>query len=220
MDQAYKLAMSDAVGVLFADFEKDGLLGFGLTTYAALNCINSTKPVKCLADLKNLKVRTTRSEQDVAMAKALGMSPVVIPYPEQFSSLQRGVIQATLNGPSVNLGAGVYEVSKHVLVTQHQFGWHAFLVNKKWFNKLPQQFQEIVRISAREGCFEELIDFEDKERTLLEETLPKMGVTVTWLPEKEKAVMNKNLKSVHSIVEREVGKQFIVQVYKIVGISD
>lgn len=70
----------------------------------------SETPVKTLADLKGEKIRATGNS--AKLVKALGGSPVAQPMPTAYQSLQKGVVDGSMNPIESNKGWKLAEVVK------------------------------------------------------------------------------------------------------------
>ena len=112
------------------------------------------KEINSVADLKGLKMRIPGFAGEV-LAK-LGAKPTNIPPGELYTSLERGTIDALeWVGPSLDLRMGFHKIAPF-----YYTGWHEpaaelqFLVNKKKFEKLPADLQEILRISMKASAFD------------------------------------------------------------------
>ncbi len=81
--KAMKPKALDSVKVLLIHAHGPGLL-------------HSVKPLKTLADLKGLKIRSTGLSSKIV--KALGAIPVAMPQPETYEAVQKGVVDGTF-GP-------------------------------------------------------------------------------------------------------------------------
>jgi TRAP-type C4-dicarboxylate transport system substrate-binding protein len=104
----------------------------------------SKKPVKTLKDFKGLKIRAYYAELSDLMS-ALGASPVFIPFPEQYSALQRGVIDATITGAGVGVALKFWEVTRYVMVdVAYAYAPHIIGVSMKHFEGLPDDLKKIV----------------------------------------------------------------------------
>jgi TRAP-type C4-dicarboxylate transport system substrate-binding protein len=103
------------------------------------------QPIKTLDDLKTLRVRSFTPSMS-KLIEALGATPVSIPFPEVYPSLQRGVANCGVTSPtSANTGKWP-EVTSHLLPLSVSGSIQAHLVNAAWFNKLtPQQQQAMTR---------------------------------------------------------------------------
>jgi TRAP-type C4-dicarboxylate transport system substrate-binding protein len=86
----------------------------GCFTVGTLNFI-SKKPVKTLEDLKGLIVGVDAPPM-VELVKALGGSGIVVDFTEDYSSLQKGVIDAKSAGSQYILVAKLYEIAKYHII--------------------------------------------------------------------------------------------------------
>ncbi len=107
------------------------------------------KEIKTVNDLKGLKMRIPGFAGKV-MAK-LGVSVVNIPGGELYTSLDRGTIDALeWVGPGMDIKMGFYKVAPY-----YYTGWHepasemTFLINKKAFNKLPKDYQVMLKTAMK-----------------------------------------------------------------------
>jgi tripartite ATP-independent transporter DctP family solute receptor len=123
-------------GSLFA-FEKIWDNGYRQIT-------TSTKPVVQPEDLKGMKIRIPPSPFWVSMFKAFEASPATINFAEVYSSLQTKVVDAQENPLAIIATAKLNEVQKYCSITNHMWDGFWFLGNKKSFDRLPADLQEIV----------------------------------------------------------------------------
>ena len=92
------------------------------------------KPIKTIDDLKNMKIRVFPA---IAPAiKALGGNPVVLPMPQIYTAMERGVVSGFVTGVS-----GTAKKYKKVLGAYVDIGFYRatfhFLVNPKSWAKVP-----------------------------------------------------------------------------------
>jgi len=123
-------------GTLFA-FEKIWDNGFRLTT-------TSSRPIKTPEDYKGLKIRVPVSPLWTSMFKAFGSAPASINFSETYSALQTKTVEAQENPLAILSTAKLYEVQKYCSQTNHMWDGFWFLANKKAWDKLPKDLQEIV----------------------------------------------------------------------------
>jgi TRAP-type mannitol/chloroaromatic compound transport system substrate-binding protein len=111
------------------------------------------KEIKSLDDLKGLKMRIPGFAGEVFAR--VGVKPTNIPPGELYTALERGTIDALeWVGPSLDLRMGFPQVADY-----YYTGWHEpatelqFLVNKKKFETLPADLQEILTNSMKLAAF-------------------------------------------------------------------
>ena len=107
------------------------------------------QPIKTLDDLKTLRVRSFTPSMS-KLIEALGATPVSIPFPEVYPSLQRGVANCGVTSPtSANTGRWP-EVTSHLLPLSVSGSIQAHLVNAAWWAKLNPQQQEAMTRELRQ----------------------------------------------------------------------
>jgi TRAP-type C4-dicarboxylate transport system substrate-binding protein len=114
----------------------------GIYTTGAQEMI-STKPVKTLADWKGLLVGATNPET-AALTTALGGSPVVIPWTECYSNLEKGVVDAVMTSTQWTMISGLNDVASYVTLFYSTPTFNTYLINLDVFNEMPKDIQEIL----------------------------------------------------------------------------
>ncbi len=138
--------------------EKEGIISMPCFIRTAEAFLHSRKPVKTLADLKGLKLRTAGAWLD--MAKDLGAAPVTTAGGDVYPMLERGAIDATEWGTLwENISTGFHKVAKYVIIP----GVHQptapmeLTINKDVWAKMPPADQQLVQIVARLVTFDSWI---------------------------------------------------------------
>jgi TRAP-type mannitol/chloroaromatic compound transport system substrate-binding protein len=117
--------------------------------------LHSRKPVKTMADLKGLKLRTAGAW--IEMSKDLGASPVTTPGGEIYPALERGVIDATEWGTLwENISPGFYKVAKYLIIPGvHQpTAPFELCINKGVWDKLSGDDKKLIELTAKLVTFE------------------------------------------------------------------
>jgi len=105
----------------------------------------SNKPLRTVADLKGLKIRT--AGDDGAMFSEMGASVVFIPGGEVYEAMKRGVIDAfQLSCPAVDWTLGAHEVAKYCYLSpvRQPAEFRCNLVNADDWTKLPDNLKKLV----------------------------------------------------------------------------
>ena len=112
------------------------------------------KEIKSIKDLKGLKMRIPGFAGEV-MAK-VGAKPTNIPPGELYTALERGTIDALeWVGPSLDLRMGFHKIAPYYYTGWHEPGSELqFLFNKKKWDKLPSDLQEILRVAMRTAAYD------------------------------------------------------------------
>src|SRR5215471_11183328 len=104
----------------------------------------STKPIVTPADLQGFKIRVPVSALWTSLFKSLGASPTSINFAEVYSALQTKVVDAQENPPAIISAAKLYEVQKYCSLTNHMWDGWWFLINRRAWQGVPRDVQEIV----------------------------------------------------------------------------
>src|SRR5471030_2305917 len=105
--------------------------------------MSANKPLHNVADFKGLKMRIQSSKVLDAQMRALGAIPQVMAFSELYQALQSGVVDGTEGVPSNFYTQKVYEVQKHITVSNHCHIAYAVIVNKKFWDGLPPDLRAI-----------------------------------------------------------------------------
>ena len=112
------------------------------------------KDIKSVEDLKGLKMRIPGFAGEV-MAK-LGLTVTNIAPGELYTSLERGTLDALeWVGPGMDINMGFHKIAPYYFTGWHEPGLDLqFLVNKRKFNKLPKDLQQILITAMRVSAYD------------------------------------------------------------------
>ncbi len=107
----------------------------------------STIPIKTVADMKGVKVRSPEGLAAEVFKRA-GAAPVSLPFSEVYTALEKGVIDAADASAHVNNNAsGMYKVAKYPIYPGiHSMAVLQFIVNKKVWDGLGKEGQTALEI--------------------------------------------------------------------------
>lgn len=112
------------------------------------NLSNSKRPINSLADMKGLKVRVMQSPMALASFNAMGMNAVPMAFTEVYTALETRALDG-YEHPFVDMYANkMFEVQKHLTVTNHVYTPVALVVSKKFWASLSPQQQAAVQAAA------------------------------------------------------------------------
>jgi TRAP-type C4-dicarboxylate transport system substrate-binding protein len=104
-------------------------------------------PVSAEGDFKGRKVRGTPSYH--ALIRLLGGAPVVLPIPEVYSALDKGVIDGAASPVVSLLGSKWYEVAKYVAQPSFGYTHQLMLMNLNTWKGIPAADQKILLDAGR-----------------------------------------------------------------------
>ena len=175
---AFKL-LDGPLGKELADKSAEkGLVLLGTWDNGVRQMTNSKRPINKVEDMKGLKMRVPPDATLVDIMKSLGAESQQIKFAELYVALQQGVVDGQEN-PLVNIHASkLYEVQKHLALTNHQFQMTPFLMSKRSWDKLSDADKKAVQEAATEAtALQRKLSQEADDRLLAE--LKAKGVQVT-----------------------------------------
>ncbi|MBL4785248.1 MAG: TRAP transporter substrate-binding protein [Cohaesibacteraceae bacterium] len=104
-------AVWDNIDLLKDEFSKTKLLGLWANNPSVL--LTRNKPVRTLADLKGMKIRTPNQVM-AKLVEAWGAIPVSMPVTETYNAMNTGVIDSVMIGPSGIRSYKLNEIAKYV----------------------------------------------------------------------------------------------------------
>ncbi len=158
---------------IFSYFPKKGFMAIGWTENEFRDFTNNKRPVRKPSDIKGLKVRVMNYPVYLDTFKHLGASPVVIPFPEIYSALQTGVIDAEEGPILTSVLMKFTEMTKNVTITHHSLTECIIIVTPDYWETLSPEDQQIFRDAARVA-----IDTNRKVNAELHNKLPKSGISI------------------------------------------
>jgi TRAP-type C4-dicarboxylate transport system substrate-binding protein len=113
--------------------------------------VTAKKQVKTLEDLKGLKIRVTGGPP-TDQIKALGAVPTLIPMPDNYLALDKGVIDGMGAPWEAIHGFRLYEVVKYYTMVPLSAVYFSLCMNKQKWQSLPPDIQgAIMSVSGLEG---------------------------------------------------------------------
>ena len=113
--------------------------------------ITTKKQVKTMEDIKGMKIRMSGGPP-TEMMKALGGTPMMVPMPDNYMSLQKGVIDGMGAPWEAIHGFRLYEVVKYYTETPFPAVYFSIAMNRKKWDSLDKEIQDaIMSVGGLEG---------------------------------------------------------------------
>ncbi|MBI2746524.1 MAG: TRAP transporter substrate-binding protein [Burkholderiales bacterium] len=190
---------------LHAKLEEKGLVGLGYYELGFRHISNSKRPINKVEDIAGLKLRVIPNPINVDWVSALGANPTPLPFPELYAALEQKAVDGQENPVATINGAKLYEVQKHLVLSNHQYNPQSIVVSKKFWDGLSAGEKKIVQDAVNES-----IKFQrEQSRALagsLLATLKQNGMQVTELPAAEVAKLREKMKPVIAKHSATVGE--------------
>lgn len=152
---------------ILGSFEPHGFVGLAFYDSGARSIYNSVRPVRSLADLNGLRIRVQQSEQMSEMMRALGATPVELPYGQVLTGLATRLIDGAENNWPSFVTTDHYRHAGHYTLTEHAMTPEVLVMSLKAWETLSAEDRRIFREEARRsGQFmrEKWRDLEEQSR--------------------------------------------------------
>jgi C4-dicarboxylate-binding protein DctP len=179
--------------------------------------MSANKPLHTVADFKGLKMRIQSSKVLDAQMRALGAIPQVMAFSELYQALQSGVVDGTEGVASNFYTQKIYEVQKHMTVSNHGHLAYAVIVNKPFWDGLPTDIRSILNGAVKDATtYANAIAATENVQAL--DKIKASGKTTVYTPTADElAEWKKALMPVHHEMQARVGKATVDAAYKATG---
>lgn len=148
LDHLYRVMSSKMVQDLFDKLAaKTGLrvLDVWYLGTRELNLVEKVGPVKKPEQLKGVKLRMPNNKTFLDMGKALGANPTSMAFGEVYLALKTGAIDGQDNPLPTDLSAKFVEVTKYIVLTDHQIGMICPVINEKLWKSMPEEYRVYIK---------------------------------------------------------------------------
>jgi tripartite ATP-independent transporter DctP family solute receptor len=130
--------------------DKTGLKVLGLLDSGGFFAFtNSKKPIRSVADMEGLRIRTMTLPTHEAIIASLGGQPTALPWAEVYTALQTGVADGQMNPIPIIAFAKFDEVQEYLSITNHIITPYVWFINQDFYDSLTPEQQQIVDWAAR-----------------------------------------------------------------------
>jgi TRAP-type C4-dicarboxylate transport system substrate-binding protein len=132
---------------------------------------------------------------NVDWVKALGANPTPLPFPELYAALEQKAVDGQENPVATINSAKLYEVQKHLVMTNHQYNPQSVLISKKFYDTLSAAEKKIVEEALAESVKFQRAQSRNQVASITE-NLKKNGMQITTLPAAEMTALREKMKPV------------------------
>ena len=196
---------------LLAKLEDKGITGLAYWDNG-FKIMSANSPLHTTDDFLGLKMRIQSSKVLEAEMNALGAVPQVMAFSEVYQALQTGVVDGTENPPSNMFTQKMNEVQKHATLSNHGYLGYAVIVNKKFWDGLPEDVRAGLEKAMVESTdYANSIAKEENDRAL--EAMKAAGTTEFYdLTDDQRAEWISALEPVHEEIAGRIGADTIAAV--------
>jgi TRAP-type transport system periplasmic protein len=211
--QGQKVAADPAVVKLMLSLGANkGLHGVALLMAEPSDVISKT-PIRHLADFKGKKLRTFASKFQSEAWSRLGVTPIAMTLGDVLPALQQGAIDGAVAGVGPFVHLHFIDASKYITMINQPAIFIIAEVNKKWYDSLPPDLQQIIdKDAAEQSIAIQAVATDLRKKT--EAAWIAAGGEQISLPPDEQVAMMKTLSSVGADVSKSNPE--LAAAYKIV----
>jgi tripartite ATP-independent transporter DctP family solute receptor len=190
---------------LMAKLPEKGLIGFGFWENGFRQVTNSRRPITKAEDFAGLKLRVIQNPLFIDTFRELGANAVPMPFTEVYTALETKTIDGQENPLATILASKFYEVQKYAVQSNHIYSVWAFLMSKRFWDRLTPDEQALITEAAKEAKNFERKTIRAFELTALDE-LKSKGVEFSTLPAAEVTKLREKTKAVREKFTVEFGQ--------------
>jgi tripartite ATP-independent transporter DctP family solute receptor len=161
-----------------------GLIGLCWMDAGSRNIYNSKHPVRSVADMKGLKIRTMGNPIFVDMVNSLGGNGVAMGFDQLINAMQTGIVDGAENNYPSYANGQHYRYAKHFSQTEHLILPEILVFSKRIWDTLSKDDQALIKKTAREAQFEARTLWDEMEKKALAQ-MKEAGVEVITFPDKK-----------------------------------
>ncbi|WP_299364003.1 TRAP transporter substrate-binding protein [uncultured Paracoccus sp.] len=206
-----KVTSGEVGDALLAKLEPKGITGLAYWDNG-FKIMTANSPLRMPEDFLGQKMRIQSSKVLEAQFQALGAVPQVMAFSEVYQAMQTGVVDGSENTPSNVYTQKMHEVQKHATVSNHGYIGYAVIVNKAFWDGLPDDVREQLD-RAMVDASEYANSIAQDENAAALQAIRDAGTTEVHeqTPEEREAWMAE-LESVYAEMESRIGKETIEMV--------
>jgi tripartite ATP-independent transporter DctP family solute receptor len=148
------------------------------------NITTRAKPIKTPEDLNGFKIRVAVTPMSTSLFQALGAAPTPINFSELYSALQTRIVDGQENPLVLIHTSKLYEVQKHLSLSNHMWDGYWCLANKSYWEKLPAPVREVIEKHINQSGLDQRNDIESSTEKLKVELAAK-GMEIVAVDEKQ-----------------------------------
>jgi TRAP-type C4-dicarboxylate transport system substrate-binding protein len=177
----------------------------------ARNVMNAKRPLKTVADFKDLRIRVQPSEIYLATFRALGAVPLATDVRDIRAGLQQGDLDGIDTSYSIVYGYKYHQYMKYVSDTNHFLEPVIFIVNKNMLMRLTPEQQNAVRDAAKVAVIQQR-KMEAEQEAYAFKGLQAEGLQFDPMPPETRIAMRNVMTGVISRLKNSIGAALVDKV--------
>ncbi len=191
------------------EFDKKNLVLVAMSEVGFIYTM-SQKPITTLDQLKKSKAWAPEGDPiSKALLESVGLTPVPLSIPDVLTSLQTGLINTTFNSFYGSIALQWFTRVSYITDIPFVYAYGAFVLDKKSFSKLPDEYARMMFSVAEKHFAKLLIDTRQSNKEALQVLQDNDISLVKLAPESKTELLNYR----EMTVEKLVGDAFSEDIY-------
>lgn len=207
---------SDIGQQLLDKFAPKNLIGLCYLDYGFRQVTNSKRPITKIEDFRDLKIRTLQNRVYIEIFKALGATPLPLPYPETYTALETRAIDGQESSYLVTQSSSYQDIQKYLSETRHVYLPAVVMASKKFWDRLSTAEQTVLRDSCKEAQVYHRKISRERELEVVKQ-LTQAGMQFNKIEPGEFARMVKATEPVIAQFKPELGVELVDRTMAIIG---
>lgn len=137
----------------------------------------TNKPIRVPDDLKGLRIRTPGAPVWTQSVSNMGGTPIAMTWGDAYNAMQSNSIEGVEAQHTASYGGRIYEVAKYINKTSHFQLVNAIVCSEEWFQKLPEEYRDIL-VTECEATAAENAKYVEQVQGEFEANMVKEGMEV------------------------------------------
>jgi len=150
-EHAYAVLDGPIGSETLSTLEPHGIIGLGFME-GYFQTLHTSKPVYTAEDMHGLKIRTMESQMHMDFINDLGGIALPMPFSEVYSALDNKTIDGVSTNMSFYTSSNFFIPAPYSTMTLHLYSASPILISKATWDRLPEDYQNIMRESAMEAA--------------------------------------------------------------------
>lgn len=207
-EAAYRALDGEVGDQLMTELKEKNLKGLAFGENGFRHMSNNKGPITGLDDLKGMKVRTLENPLHTDTFKAFGANASPFAFGELYTALQQGTYDAMESPISLYYLNKFYEVQSDLTLTGHVYAATILLMNNDFYNKLPEDLQELVMEAAGEYSTEQRKIAQQQDKEFMDD-LKELGMKIHEMDPADREVFRKATESVYDKYTPIIGEDLV-----------
>ena len=215
-DDLHKVTNGPVGKQLLAKLEPKGISGLAFWDNG-FKSFSANWPLKTPDDFHDLKMRIQSSKVIESQMRTLGALPVVTAFSDVYMALKTGVVDGTENPHSNFYTQRMFEVQKHMTITEHGYLGYVVIANKRFWESLPRSIRRQLTQAMSEATeYANRIALEENDKALAR--IIETGKTKVYVPTPaERLDLKREMVKTHKELTSRIGQNIIEAIYSETG---